>query len=107
MRGGRRETVILASWGFTPVPCEFGMNLEVVVSRVLPKLLGENLFADPTYQQGVEQLQVSPSSKNVSSRMVADNNADTVSNRPAVSKNRLATEEYEGVYCSWDRLIEN
>ena len=55
--------------------------------------------ADPTYQQGVEQLQVSPSSKNVSSRMVADNNADTV------AKNWLATEEYEGVYCSWDGLI--
>ena len=60
---------------------------------------------NPTCQQGVEQLQVLPSSKNVSSRMVADNNADTVATHPAVSKNRLATEEYEGVYCSWDRLI--
>jgi len=37
--------------------------------------------------------------------MVAGDNAGAVATHPAVSKNRLATEEYEGVYCSWDRLI--
>ena len=52
--------------------------------------------ADPTYQQGVEQLQVSPSSKNVSSRMVADNNAGTVATQPAVSKNQRGLENMRG-----------
>ena len=90
------------------------MDMEEVVSRVLPKYLGENTGLTlvcgcpaqiPHINLGVEQLQVSPSSKNVSSRMVANNNADTVATHPAVSTDQMETEEYEGVYCSWDRLI--
>ena len=60
--------------------------------------------ADPTYQQGVEHLQDSPSSKNVSRGMVACNNADTVATHPAVSKDQLATEEYEGCIVLWTGL---
>ena len=90
------------------------MDLEVVVSRVLPELHGENTGLPLVSRCPVPIPHIISTGgraagftiiKNVSRMMVACNNAGTVVTGPAVSKNRLVNEEYEGVYCSWDRLI--